>query len=420
MTVENPTGTQRTRWGLRLLSYIAAGLLGATLAVGALVATGTSYLTPPIVMEKLVDCIGADDLVAQGGTTATPPSAEVAAVRDGFRDPIAIASVSESQLLVAERSGVITLMNVETDARETVLDLRARIDSTVENGLLGIALHPRFGQGGERRLFMHFNRTPDGAIVIASIQLSNDLEAAVDTLRALQVIPHEDGWHAGGGLGFLPDGRLLAGIGDDSKPNEAQNRSSMHGKILAFDVDDPTSGPSIFASGLRNPFRIAIDELRGELWVADVGQFCIEEVNRIALDQAEGANFGWPLYEGSRAWPRYVSSDYGYGDGDEDDSAESTVEFIEPITTYLHEKGGACAVIGGAVAGDWYLFVDYCDGIVRGIPVDATAGTQSIELLNLNADALSVGVIGVVRDAAGRIWLLDKWGGALMELTVTP
>jgi glucose/arabinose dehydrogenase len=415
---ERPTRTPRRR--PPLLALTGALLLGGVIATSALVITGATYLTPSLVAEKIIDCIGASATVAQRASISTPPTVVVSGTVKEFQSPTAVIAVSGKNLLVSERRGVITSTNISTGKRLPVLDLSAQVDATVEGGLLGMALHPLFGVSDESRLFLVYTRAQDRALTIASIDLSRDMLARIGSLKVLQIVPREDGWHAGGGIAFLPDGRLLVGIGDDSKPNEAQSKSSMLGKLVALDVDDPASGAVMFSSGLRNPFRITVDAEHQMLWVADVGQFCIEEVNRIPLAEAEGANFGWPMFEGSRKWPRYVQSDFGYGDGDKVKKPESEISLVEPITTYEHLKGGPCAVIGGAVVGEWYLFADYCEGTLLGIPIDADPGTKASELLNFNATSSKVGVIGVVHDDAGNTWALDGWGGALIQLDVTP
>lgn len=389
------------------------------MTLGALMVTGATYLNPALVAERLVDCIGGESVVAREPAVGTAPTVAVGEVLGGFQSPTAVIASPDGDLLVAERRGVLTSIEQMDDQRREVVDISELVDGTAEGGLLSVALHPKFGVGGESRIFAVFTRLPDRALTVASLELSEEPTAVKKSLRVLQVIPREYGWHAGGGAVFLPDGRLLVGVGDDSKPNEAQSPSSMLGKLVAFDVDNPAQGGTIYASGLRNPFRLTTDAARGMLWVADVGQFCVEEVNRIALADAEGANFGWPRYEGSRVWPRYVSSDFGYGDGDRGKDKLGGPTFTAPLTSYLHVMGGPCAVIGGAVVGEWYLFADYCDGILRGIPVDAALGTKAVELINLNRDALSIGVIGVLNDGAGRTWVLDGWGGSLIKLDIT-
>jgi glucose/arabinose dehydrogenase len=397
-----------------------AVLLGAVTVLGAMIITRTTYLNPGLVAERLIDCIGADGVVATLPVSRTPPNVRVAEVIEGFQSPMAVLATPTEQLLVVERRGVISSQDLKSGMRTVILDLSSTIDSSVEGGLLGAALHPAFGTGGESRIFIVFTRLSDRALVVGQMELGTDLVADAGSLRVMQMIPRENGWHAAGGAAFLPDGRLLVGVGDDFKPNESQSGASLLGKILAFDVNDPAVGGAIYASGLRNPLRFTVDPESGTLWVADVGQFCIEEINRVPLADAEGSNFGWPLFEGSRRWPRYVSSDFGYGDGASEQDTPNSVVFVEPVTTYLHKKGGACAVIGGAVVEGWYLFADYCDGIVRGIPTDAEAGTQAVALLKLNKEGLKVGVIGVMKDSQQRTWVLDGWGGSLIRLEISP
>jgi len=93
---------------------------------------------------------------------------------------------------------------------------------------------------------------------------------------------------------------------------------------------------------------------------------------------------------------------------------------VVPISTYAHVKKGACAVIGGAFLENWYLFADYCDGILRSLPLDAAAGTKAAQIYDFNRDSKQVGVVAVVSDVFGRVWVLDAWGGNVFQIEATP
>jgi glucose/arabinose dehydrogenase len=112
----------------------------------------------------------------------------------------------------------------------------------------------------------------------------------------------------------------------------------------------------IFAYGLRNPWRFSFDRATGDLWVADVGQSAIEEINVVPLAEAAGVNFGWNRLEGSRPF-----------------EGDPPAEHVLPVFEY--DRGGGCSVTGGYVyrgsqiAGlqGAYLFGDYCAGQVRAL-----------------------------------------------------
>jgi glucose/arabinose dehydrogenase len=109
----------------------------------------------------------------------------------------------------------------------------------------------------------------------------------------------------------------------------------------------------IYARGLRNPFRFSIDGKR--ILIADVGQERREEVDMKPLQKARGANFGWPIYEGTlRFRPGHIA------------------HHDRPVLQYPH-AGNACAITGGVVVHDKrlpglygrYIYSDYCSGKVR-------------------------------------------------------
>ena len=113
--------------------------------------------------------------------------------------------------------------------------------------------------------------------------------------------------HHGGGLAFGPDGKLYISTGDNGDPPTVQSLTSHHGKILRVNKDGtiPSDNPffdgngpnidAIWARGLRNPYRFSFDSATGRMYIGDVGQNSIEEVN-IGV---AGANYGWPTCEGT-------------------------------------------------------------------------------------------------------------------------
>jgi glucose/arabinose dehydrogenase len=179
--------------------------------------------------------------------------------------------------------------------------------------------------------------------------------------------------HNGGQLAFGPDGRLYLGLGDGGGAFDprraAQDPGSPLGKVLATDVDSPTGGWTPVLIGLRNPWRFSFDRALSELWVSDVGQDRVEEINRVPLELDEPPkNLGWSAFEGTFRL--------------EDHELETSGELVEPVASYSHDQG--CAVIGGVVYAGVeleglsrrYVFGDFCSGTlwsVQGLPGGAAS-----------------------------------------------
>ena len=196
------------------------------------------------------------------------------------------------------------------------LDITTRVLAGGERGLLGLAFHPGFASN--RRFFVDYTRRPDGAIVIAEYQASAvDPNVADSTERPVLVVAHPFSNHNGGMVEFGPDGFLYIAMGDGGSANDpdrrAQSIDDLLGKILRIDVDrpngsvpysSPASNPffgatrgrdEIFALGMRNPWRFSFDRATGQLYVGDVGQGAIEEIDIVTL----GGNYGWRIWEGT-------------------------------------------------------------------------------------------------------------------------
>src|SRR5262249_41336180 len=179
--------------------------------------------------------------------------------------------------------------------------------------------------------------------------------------------------HNGGMIEFGPDGFFYIGMGDGGSANDpgnrAQNIENLLGKMLRIDVDTPNgdvpySSPpdnpfvdkpgrdEIYAVGMRNPWRFSFDRLTRELYVGDVGQNVVEEIDIIK----PGGNFGWRVLEGTRC------TNLGPG-------LCTDPIFIPPVAQYIHSNG-RCSVTGGYVyrgtrgtlPEGTYVYGDYCSG----------------------------------------------------------
>jgi hypothetical protein len=141
---------------------------------------------------------------------------------------------------------------------------------------------------------------------------------------------------------------------------------SLLGKMLRLDVRRPGSAPEIVALGLRNPWRYSFDRQSGDLYIGDVGQGEIEEVDYTPRTSPGLENYGWDLYEGSS---RFEEKNAGPG------------ELVFPIFEYPHSRG--CTVVGGyvyrgsarAAERGRYTFGDYCSGTVWSLRMDGGEAT---------------------------------------------
>ncbi len=184
-------------------------------------------------------------------------------------------------------------------------------------GLLGMALHPKFGENRKYYFAKHVIERGSCSTIIG------EREAAPDSIvdsgkpsRLLLKIDEDADVHYGGGLAFGPDGFFYIGQGD-SGPQEdprgnGQNVKRLLGKMLRIDVDHHDAGepyaipsdnpfvgqpdfrPEIWAYGFREPWRFSFDPVTHDLWVGDVGQDRYEEVDIVR----RGENYGWNVYEG--------------------------------------------------------------------------------------------------------------------------
>ncbi len=296
---------------------------------------------------------------------------------EGFSSPVAITNAGDERLFVVERGGLIRIIDGSGAVEGTpFLDLSGIITSGGERGLLGLAFHPGYEENG----FFFVNYTDlEGNTVIARYSVSADNANLADEASGYMILnidqPYQN--HNGGDLHFGPDGYLYIGTGDGGSggdpQNNAQDLSSLLGKMLRIDINDGTpyaippdnpyvmegeAAAEIWASGLRNPWRFSFDRQTGDLWIADVGQNAVEEVNVVPAGTGAGSNFGWRCYEGDQ---EYNTSGCG-----------SAGDYQFPVYQYLHSEDDGCSVTGGYVyrgtefpsLEGYYFFSDYCNDVL--------------------------------------------------------
>jgi len=264
------------------------------------------------------------DLIYGFDPNAAYASASIAATRvaSGLNQPLFAAAPpgDTGRLFIVEKTGTIKILDLNTGSVLATPFLTVPVDPSGERGLLGLAFDPDYATNG----FFYIYRTvttPTTHNVVERYQVSGNPNVAnagsqqtvIDLDNLSGATNHNAGW-----IGFGPDGDLYIATGDNANGANAQTLTNLLGKILRIDVegglpyeipsDNPFIGtpgarPEIFALGLRNPWRVSFDSASGKLFIADVGQSTIEEVN---LGQ-KGANYGWPNAEGPSANPAFTN-----------------------------------------------------------------------------------------------------------------
>ena len=315
-----------------------------------------------------------------GQGVPSPLTIRTQPVLTGMSLPVQVTSARDgtNRLFIVQQRGLIRVLQPGATATTDFISLVGTVSSSGnERGLLGLAFHPQFSTN--RRFFVYYTRLSDGAIVIAEYQTfaSNPNQGDPSTARVIITIPHPTfSNHNGGTIAFGPDGYLYAGPGDGGSGNDpnanAQNINALLGKILRIDVNIPVGSTQqylipptnpyagatpgadeIYAIGIRNPYRFSFD--RGgtnQLWVGDVGQDAVEEVDIVTL----GGNYGWRVYEGTQC----TNNDPGLC---------IPGNYIMPIYQYAN-AGARCSVTGGVVyrgpqntfPSGTYVYADYCSG----------------------------------------------------------
>lgn len=244
-------------------------------------------------------------------------------VTSGFAAPVDIVNAGDSRLFIVEQAGRIKIWNGTAILGTSFLDIASITNYSGEMGLLSVAFHPDYANN--RYFFVYYNGL-NGNINLARYRTkeTNPNEADNTSGVILMSIPKPFSNHNGGKLNFGADGFLYFATGDGGSggdPNNfAQTGSSYLGKMLRIDVNnfanapyytappnnpylsDPVIKKEIIAFGLRNAWRWSFDKQTGDMWIADVGQGVLEEVNFTPSTELNNNNYGWRCYEGTQAY----------------------------------------------------------------------------------------------------------------------
>ena len=334
-------------------------------------------------------------------------------VATGLTGPVYVTSPpGDSRLFIVEQPGRIRIVQNGQLLPTPFLDIISRVGSGGERGMLSLAFHPQYSTNGF--LYVYFTAT-NGEIRIERFTATGNT-ANPSTSKLILSVPHPRGNHNGGLALFGPDGMLYLGLGDGGGGGDpdlnGQNENTLLGALLRIDVNsgDPygipagnpfigrnDARPEVWATGLRNPWRFAFDAQGGNLYIADVGQGELEEVNVVGATRA-GVNYGWNIMEGTSCYNASTCNKQG-------------LEL--PVLEYRH-LGNACSVTGGFVyrgtaipeiAGH-YFYGDYCAGFVKSFKFQNGSATEerTWEFGNIG-NVLSFG-----QDSAGELYITSGNG----------
>ncbi|MEZ5997246.1 MAG: PQQ-dependent sugar dehydrogenase [Hyphomonas sp.] len=368
-------------------------------------------------------------------------------VGSGFVQPLYVTGLpGTGRLIVLQKGGRARVLDPATGTIGAVdfLDVSASISTNSERGLLGMAFSPDFAT--DRTFYVNVTNTAGNTEIRRYRMFSGSSDQADPaTEDVILTITQPAANHNGGWLGFGPDGLLYIGVGDGGGGGDpleqAQDPAFLLGKLLRIDVSgddfpgDPDRDyaippgnafpggagglPEIYAIGLRNPFRCSFDPVTGDLFIGDVGQGAVEEIDRIGTNEG-GVNFGWDNLEGTQIF-----------EGPDDPT------FRDPVTQYFH---GSDAISGNSVTGgyvhrgdvedlkDQYVFADFISGniwsvpeasLVNGTTLPASAYTRRNDQLVPDQGTVS-GIASFGEDEAGNLYIVALSSGDIFRIENMP
>ena len=361
---------------------------------------------------------------------------EVAFTGLQFDRPVAMAFPADDSnlLFVVEQhqSKIWSFPNDKsTSDKQLFLQLPDTMNKGNEEGLLGLAFHPKYKENGKFYVYYSANdREKDGVnrrSVVSQFTRSKDDPRKADLASEVRIWesakdPFEN--HNGGCIEFGPDGFLYISLGDSGAADDpllsGQNPSDWFGSILRIDVDHPEDGkpysipkdnpkvrdaskfgdwaPEVFAIGLRNVWKFTFDATTGTLWAGDVGQNKYEIVHIVK----NGGNYGWSVMEGFHTFPRkqkkrVKTSDLSpaiaeYPHGPNDDPNRK--DFGQSITGGYLYRGKALPNLEGA-----YVYGDYQSGRIWGLREKDGKATISGEIVDISQSRpLNIAAFGVDKE----------------------
>ncbi|MEM8857663.1 MAG: PQQ-dependent sugar dehydrogenase [Chloroflexota bacterium] len=387
---------------------------------------------------------------AQNQQSASFDSIALRKLADGFVQPVGIVStgiVGDTRLFVLEKNGIIQIYGGGEILNTPFLDLRQKVSTEQERGLMSLVFDPEFSQNGY--FYIHYSEGGDssndtyGDTVVSRFEVSSDPNVADSSSEEIILeTKQEFANHNGGEIFFDLNGNLLIGLGDGGGAGDpfdrAMDRSNLQGKMLRINVhgeglesdlacgrvknykipaDNPRPNgengwcPEILSAGLRNPWRSSLDPDTGKIFVGDVGENRFEEINIIPADPTLLFNYGWPCFE---AWdifkyPCDLDEDSiyrvpfkGYPRRDSDNNVigfSVTGGYVYTGTAFPEWKGN-------------YFYGDFISGKIFAVDKESVeSNPDSLDLLDSGVRISSFG-----KGSDNELYVVDFLSGELFQL----
>ena len=340
----------------------------------------------------------------------------------GLVEPVDVAApLDDGLLFVLQRAGTARVVENGRLLKEPFLNLKGFVkSSSIEQGLLGIAFHPKYPV--DRRVFVfHTRKDNDNLLVSYAVAPDGRHVEPASRLELLRVDKAPTAVrHNAGALRFGPDGLLYISLGDGARAEDnGQNPKTLPGSILRIDIatapyaipagnpfaDGRNGRPEVWWYGFRNPWRFSIDAKSGLAYIGDVGQETIEEIDVVKVD-VPGLNFGWPIMQGSKPYLKGTPAS----------------PLVAPVVEVRHDdvdKG--CSIVGGEVyrgaaipeLDGHYFYADWCFGWIRSFRYDGTAAVDRKDW----SSQLPVEMLSAFgHDAKGELLVVDYEAGGIFRV----
>ena len=345
-------------------------------------------------------------------------------------DPVGMDITPDGRVFLAEKDGKILVIKNDAVLSTPLIDI-PKVDNFSERGLLKVLVDPNFARNGYIYTYYTTNANGVSRNRVSRFKVEGDVASPGSEKVLIEVDPVDGpkGFHNGGGLA-IRNGQLYISIGESTVADNSQSFSTLKGKILRINTDGsiPTDNPfynstsgknrAIWALGLRNPFRLAVQNGTGKIFSTDVGAGSYEEINEVE----KGKNYGWPGIEGRRTNQTPPSN------------------YKDPLYAYPH-SGGACSITAGAFYNPptaqfpasyvgKFFFGDYCAGWIKTIdPVTkavadfATSVNRPLDIIVSKEGAMyfiSRGEGDNTSSVGGVLWKVNYTGNGKPVIGVQP
>jgi glucose/arabinose dehydrogenase len=348
-------------------------------------------------------------------------------------DPVGMDIAPDGRIFLAEKNGKIRVVKNDKMLPTPLITIKVNNDS--ERGLMKVLVDPDFKNNGY--IYAFYTRKSgdviNNRVSRFTVDKDKDVASASSELVLIDIdsVDGTTGFHNGGGLVILK-GQIYISTGESTVASNSQSLNTLKGKILRLNTDGtiPTDNPfyntakgvnrAIWALGLRNPFRLSVQNGTDKIFATDVGGGNWEEINEIL----KGKNYGWPGIEGKRV------------------NQTPPNDYKDPFFAYNHSNG-ACSITAGTFYSpsttnfpssyqNRFFYADYCAGWIKTInPSNGTLENFASDIANPLDVAVdnSNGVLYFIArgsresntsSSSGVLWKVTYTGNGIPQIAVQP